>query len=317
MGKGRSLSSQRKLRKARLLQNAARMFHRASLYQPYRARYLRMRRAHRALRMIRRERLCRGDITQECKRRTNRLNRMIWRRYTRVRRVYFRWRRQRRLARPRPRPPVFRPRPRVRERVPFVPARPRRLLSPTVLLIRSTPSRASIRVDGRVRGKTPLRIVLPHSGPFRLEVARSCYQTYRQSVRVVAGQARTVSVRLSPVPKQPDALSVKRRQQAQTTAWIVLGVGGALGVATVVFHVYASHLHSEAEYSYAQSLAARRLGKEPLIVARFYTSYQNDATLGNTMRTVGWVGVGLSTVVLGVGIAQMALLPPLQSRCSP
>jgi uncharacterized membrane protein len=124
-------------------------------------------------------------------------------------------------------------------------------------------------------------------------------------------------VRLSPVPKQPDALSVKRRQQAQTTAWIVLGVGGALGVATVVFHVYASHLHSEAEYSYAQSLAARRLGKEPLIVARFYTSYQNDATLGNTMRTVGWVGVGLSTVVLGVGIAQMALLPPLQSRCSP
>jgi hypothetical protein len=78
------------------------------------------------------------------------------------------------------------------------------------LLVRSTPSGASVMVDGVARGETPVAIRDLDLGSREISVTRPGYQSEeRRIVLTKARPSRTVDVRLSVAPTAPEARSGK------------------------------------------------------------------------------------------------------------
>jgi TonB family protein len=66
--------------------------------------------------------------------------------------------------------------------------------------IASTPPGASVSVDGKPAGRTPLSAVALKAGARRLELALEGHEPWSGTVDVVAGQKGRVDVRLKPIP---------------------------------------------------------------------------------------------------------------------
>ncbi len=67
--------------------------------------------------------------------------------------------------------------------------------------ILSTPAGATVSVDGRPAGRTPLSAVALKPGARRVEVALEGHEPWSGTVDVVAGQKGRVEVRLKPIPE--------------------------------------------------------------------------------------------------------------------
>jgi serine/threonine-protein kinase len=77
----------------------------------------------------------------------------------------------------------------------------------------STPAGASVSVDGKPVGVTPLRGQALAPGRRRVEVALEGHATWRSTIEVTAGETGRVDVRLSPLPKAtptPEPVDVTR-----------------------------------------------------------------------------------------------------------
>jgi hypothetical protein len=69
--------------------------------------------------------------------------------------------------------------------------------------VRSTPSGASIYIDGDYKGVTPKVISGLSEGSHQVKVTRSGYNDYTRTTSVTAGKTATVSATLSPIPQAP------------------------------------------------------------------------------------------------------------------
>ncbi|HQD26136.1 MAG TPA: PEGA domain-containing protein, partial [Methanoculleus thermophilus] len=71
------------------------------------------------------------------------------------------------------------------------------------LYVSSTPSGASIYVDGIYKGVTPLEYSEISAGSHQVKITRSGYYDHTQTTSVTAGKTATVSATLSPIPQAP------------------------------------------------------------------------------------------------------------------
>jgi TonB family protein len=95
----------------------------------------------------------------------------------------------------------------------FVLARPAPLQGEADIV--STPSGASVSVDGRPVGTTPITGLKLRAGRRRLEVALEGHETWTETVRVAAGETGRVEVRLNPLaravePPPPEPVDTTR-----------------------------------------------------------------------------------------------------------
>ncbi len=75
--------------------------------------------------------------------------------------------------------------------------------------VRSTPSGASIYIDGTYKGGTPLVVLELSGGSHQVKLSRSGYSDHTQTAFVTAGKTTIVSATLSPTPPPTGALNVK------------------------------------------------------------------------------------------------------------
>jgi len=69
---------------------------------------------------------------------------------------------------------------------------------PAKLVIRSEPSQAAVRINGRLQaGKTPLEAEVRRAEPLSIEVFKPGYQPFREDVRLAPGETRDLVARLS------------------------------------------------------------------------------------------------------------------------
>jgi hypothetical protein len=104
---------------------------------------------------------------------------------------------------------------------------------PATLSVRSDPGGASVYVDGKLIGVTPIEEPLPE-GKHEVRIALEGYVERRRSVTAVSGSDEAISLQLQPVPvaevEGPDGRGMR------IAGWTLLGVGlGALaGGATML-----------------------------------------------------------------------------------
>ncbi|GAA6741896.1 PEGA domain-containing protein [Thermus oshimai] len=78
------------------------------------------------------------------------------------------------------------------------------------LLLESTPSGAEVYLEGRLQGRTPLRLTLPE-GTYRVELRSPGYEPYTAQVRVERGRETRLSAQLRPL--QTGTLELDSRPQ--------------------------------------------------------------------------------------------------------
>ncbi len=67
------------------------------------------------------------------------------------------------------------------------------------LELASSPSGASVLIDGKYRGRTPLAVDVTPGGPVRVQFRKAGYESATRRVSVASGESRGVSVTLAPV----------------------------------------------------------------------------------------------------------------------
>ncbi len=85
----------------------------------------------------------------------------------------------------------------------------REKISSGSLDVRSTPSGASIYIDGTYKGVTPFVVLELSEGSYQVKLSRSGYNDYTQTAFITTGETTIVSATLSPTPPPTGALYVK------------------------------------------------------------------------------------------------------------
>lgn len=77
--------------------------------------------------------------------------------------------------------------------------------------IRSTPAGATVRIDGRIKGETPLAGLQMDAGKAHaIELSRTGYETWRGRVQPVSGQVTAVAASLEPVAQPAETAAPAR-----------------------------------------------------------------------------------------------------------
>jgi len=107
-----------------------------------------------------------------------------------------------------------------------------------MLTIQSEPPGATVYLNGRPRGVTPLEIEHVAAGDQRVNLVKSGYLDNRQVLRLSSGDSRTLRVKLTPgalAPVQVDTEKPEKKGGSKKALWIgvaALAVGGGAYLAT-------------------------------------------------------------------------------------
>jgi hypothetical protein len=107
-------------------------------------------------------------------------------------------------------------------------------VNPAVLVVRSVPRPARVKIDGEAVGPTDLEIPIA-AGIHSVEIALKDYQTHTQEITIRDGQRLPIEVKLVPINgAQPDGdrhdSSSHRPKQHRRVPWIVVAGGAALAI---------------------------------------------------------------------------------------
>ncbi|TNE44697.1 MAG: PEGA domain-containing protein [Deltaproteobacteria bacterium] len=162
---------------------------------------------------------------------------------------------------------------------------------PPVLVVNTTPINAQVYVDGKYRGNSSLRLVL-QPGTRTVELRRGCFHIVKRTMEAKANQTYTIASVLKREAVYLQWLNTKQRgPRMMPIGWVVLASGALIAGVGGLMHGLANDRHE-------QALQARPI--------RFDT-YQQQATEGNTFRTVGYVGLGLGVLGLGAGVTTLLM----------
>ena len=156
---------------------------------------------------------------------------------------------------------------------------------------------ATVKVDGLVRGATPLTIPVT-AGRHDVHLSRNGFETATATVDVGPGERKDVELTMNKlaVDTRPAVLPVemapapaKPRVSYRKYAWILVGVAGAAAAVGAGFGIAESALHRDA------------VAADPKTTMR--GTINNDRDLGQTYAAVSYTGLGLGgAALLAAGI---------------
>lgn len=160
------------------------------------------------------------------------------------------------------------------------------------LTVTSQPAGATVTIDGKEVGTTPVSKVESEAGKHKVEVAMEGYVTQERTLTLAKGRTEELSFTLSPTKEllasQKEQASEKRKKIGSVLRW----GGVALGVAGVGA---AAYFWIDADGKYEDYSNGTDSGELP----GMYEDASSSATYGNLSAVAG--GVGL--VALGVSFA--------------
>ncbi len=112
------------------------------------------------------------------------------------------------------------------------------------LVVSVSEAGATIKVDGTIRGASPMGPLQIPAGLHLLEVEKTGFITHKQEVKVVVGQTTAVSVRLVPSPDFLEAYNSRARTY-RTFAWIGTGVAAASLGTAIYFNLKADAIQDD------------------------------------------------------------------------
>lgn len=152
---------------------------------------------------------------------------------------------------------------------------------------------ATVKVDGQIKGSTPLRGRVTLSwGPHLLEVEKQGFVTYAEDITIPARQALAKSVAL--VPSQDFIQSYEgSARRMRLGAWITTGLAVAGVAAAVTFN----QLSASSETKFAGLKADYDANKGDL--AALLTQMKSVSDQGNTRVLLARIGLGVGVVAAG------------------
>jgi tetratricopeptide (TPR) repeat protein len=153
---------------------------------------------------------------------------------------------------------------------------------------------ATVKIDGLVRGATPLTIpVTP--GEHKVHLSRAGFETANATVTVGPGERKDVELTMNKLPDEHPAIPASTPQTAPVVdtgpkasyakyGWILVGVAAAAGAVGAGFGIAESQLH-------AQAVAA-----DPSMTTRSDVNSKRDT--GATYSAISYTGIGIGGAAL-------------------
>ncbi len=133
-------------------------------------------------------------------------------------------------------PPPLAPTPTTDVKAGVAPAEPVAPVRPGMLSVVTTPPGASVRLDGRKKGETPLKLEVPAGQSVHLQLEKTGFAALEQDATVAAGEEQTLELKLSASPHRaasargsdstPAASSETGFLSLDTTPWTRVSVDG-------------------------------------------------------------------------------------------
>lgn len=175
---------------------------------------------------------------------------------------------------------------------------------PVSVEVISVPSGATVSVNGRKVGHTPMSVKLDEA-QVTLQIAQPCYIT-----QALIWKHRSLQRRVSVIlQRSPQYIqwqnSLGSRQTHVIWGWTVLAAGVAFSGLGIAGYAVATARHDQANIikkNYENSTNTTDIEK-------LATTYEQTAQAGNVWRTVGHIGISTGAVALGVGLGRLLTLP--------
>jgi tetratricopeptide (TPR) repeat protein len=161
---------------------------------------------------------------------------------------------------------------------------------------------ATVKVDGLVRGATPLTIPVP-PGVHKIHLSRAGFETANATIDVAPGERKDVELTMNKLPDEHPAIPAVSEGAKDTGpkasyakyGWILVGVAAAAGAVGAGFGIAESQLH-------AQAVAA-----DPAMTTRGDVNSKRDT--GATYSAIAYTGLGLGGAAL-LGAAIIFIVDP-------
>ncbi len=151
---------------------------------------------------------------------------------------------------------------------------------------------ATVKIDGLVRGATPLTIpVTP--GPHKVHLSRSGFETANATVDVGPGERKDVELTMNKLPDEHPPIVVTPQVAAQDAgpkvsykkyAWILVGVAAGAGAIGAGFGIAESQIHGQA------------VAADPSMTTRGQVN--SKASTGSTYAAIAYTGLGVGGATL-------------------
>jgi tetratricopeptide (TPR) repeat protein len=150
---------------------------------------------------------------------------------------------------------------------------------------------ATVKVDGLVRGATPLTIpVTP--GVHKVHLSRAGFETANSTVEIAPGERKDVELTMNKLPDEHPAIVTVPEAQRDTGpkaswkkyGWILIGVAAATGAVGAGFGIAESQLHGQA------------VAADPSMTTRGDVNALRDK--GSTYSAIAYTGLGVGGAAL-------------------
>jgi len=150
---------------------------------------------------------------------------------------------------------------------------------------------ATVKIDGLVRGATPLTIPIT-PGAHKVHLSRAGFETANASVDVGPGERKDVELTMNKLPDEhPPIVAVPEvprdtgpKASYQKYAWILIGVAAGLGALGAGFGIAESQLHGQA------------VAADPSMTTRAQINDKRDT--GSTYAAIAYAGIGVGGAAL-------------------
>jgi hypothetical protein len=161
---------------------------------------------------------------------------------------------------------------------------------------------ATVKIDGLVRGATPLTIpVTP--GPHKIHLSRAGFETANATVEVGPGERKDVELTMNKLPDEHPPIPAVTEGPKDTGpkasyakyGWILIGVAAAAGAVGAGFGIAESELHGQA------------VAADPAQTTRGDINSKRDT--GATYGAIAYTGIGIGGAAL-LGAAIVFIVDP-------
>ncbi len=150
---------------------------------------------------------------------------------------------------------------------------------------------ATVKIDGLVRGATPLTIPVP-PGVHKVHLSRAGFETANATVEVGPGERKDVELTMNKLPDEHPPIPVTTETHEDTGpkasyakyGWILVGIAAAAGAVGAGFGIAESELHQQA------------VSADPSMTTRADVNGKRDT--GATYSALAYTGLGIGGAAL-------------------